>query len=270
MAEALEVHRFDSDTQVRRQAEGTWAADIRPGWTSLGGTVNGGYLMAVALGAATAELDGAEPVTATAHFIRPGVVGPAQIDVETVKRGRLKSTVTARLDQDGGERLRLLATFAESGAITGPVGFSVAPPAIPAPDECLPPPPMIRAAADIAERFDYRITPQTRWIRGTLGDTARLDAWIRFADGREPDAAALPLLVDAFPPAVLEVVEAAGTPTLELTVHVRQRPAPGWIQARLTTRVLAGGLLEEDVELWDSGGALVAMSRQLALFQPLG
>jgi acyl-CoA thioesterase len=270
MAEALEVHRFDSDAQVRRQADGDWAADVRPGWNSLGGSVNGGYLMALAVGAAAGELGDAEPVTATAHFIRPGTVGPAQIAVETVKRGRVKSTVAARLTQDGGERLRLLATLADPGAISGPVGFSVTPPAIPAPDECLPPPPMIRAAAEIAERFDYRITPETRWIRGTLGDTARLDGWIRFADGREPDIAALPLLVDAFPPAVLEVVQMAATPTLELTVHVRQRPAPGWIQARLTTRALVNGLLEEDVELWDATGALVAMSRQLALFQPLG
>ena len=55
------------------------------------------------------------------------------------------------------------------------------------------------------------------------------------------------------------------TPTLELTVHVRARPAPGWLRGVFTTRFISGGLLEEDGELWDSAGRMVAQSRQLAL-----
>jgi hypothetical protein len=45
---------------------------------------------------------------------------------------------------------------------------------------------------------------------------------------------------------------------------VRALPAPGWLRIGLTTRNLAGGFLEEDAEVWDSGGRLVAQSRQLA------
>lgn len=53
--------------------------------------------------------------------------------------------------------------------------------------------------------------------------------------------------------------------TLELTVHLRDHPAPGWLACRNATRHVIDGLYEEDVEIWDSRGALVAQSRQLAI-----
>ena len=56
-----------------------------------------------------------------------------------------------------------------------------------------------------------------------------------------------------------------GSSTVELTVHVRARPAPGWLACRVATRYVTSGYHEEDFEIWDSGGTLVAQSRQLAL-----
>jgi hypothetical protein len=53
------------------------------------------------------------------------------------------------------------------------------------------------------------------------------------------------------------------TPTLELTVHLRAVPAHGWLRVCHCTRNVAGGLLEEDAEVWDSADRLVAQSRQL-------
>jgi acyl-CoA thioesterase len=54
-------------------------------------------------------------------------------------------------------------------------------------------------------------------------------------------------------------------PTIELTVHVRRRPAPGWMLGQFRTLDLIDGRLIEDGVLWDSAGNLVAQSRQLAL-----
>jgi hypothetical protein len=59
-----------------------------------------------------------------------------------------------------------------------------------------------------------------------------------------------------------------GSATVELTVHVRGRPAPGWLACRVTTRFVIDGSHEEDFEIWDSAGRLVAQSRQLALLPP--
>jgi hypothetical protein len=88
--------------------------------------------------------------------------------------------------------------------------------------------------------------------------------WIRFVDGREADCRSTAIFADSFPPTVFNVGPAAWVPTLELTVHIRGRPAPGWLQCRFQTRYLINGYLEEDGEVWDSRGQLVAQSRQLA------
>jgi hypothetical protein len=53
-------------------------------------------------------------------------------------------------------------------------------------------------------------------------------------------------------------------PTIELTTYVRAQPAPGWLACRMAARLLADGWLDEDAELWDSEGHLVAQARQLA------
>jgi hypothetical protein len=86
---------------------------------------------------------------------------------------------------------------------------------------------------------------------------------MRFRDGRPADLLALPLIVDAAPPAALEL--GIASTTVELTVHLRARPAPGWLACRTWTSYVGGGYHEEDFEVWDSAGTLVAQARQLAL-----
>jgi hypothetical protein len=74
------------------------------------------------------------------------------------------------------------------------------------------------------------------------------------------------LAVDAFPPAVFHLELPAGwVPTLEMTVHVRDLPAPGPLTGLFRTRYVTNGLFEEDGQLWDSDGRLVALSRQMGL-----
>jgi len=82
----------------------------------------------------------------------------------------------------------------------------------------------------------------------------------------DSDPIALAAMVDAAAPAVLELGE-TGSATIELTVHVRKRPAPGWLACRAVTRHLIDGFHEEDFEIWDSAGTLVAQSRQMALLR---
>jgi hypothetical protein len=80
----------------------------------------------------------------------------------------------------------------------------------------------------IVDRLDIQLHPEQA-EPGQAGQ-ARVGGWIRFRDGREPDPLACLLFVDAFPPPVFGLFGAVGwVPTVELTVHVRCRPAPGWI-----------------------------------------
>ncbi len=54
-------------------------------------------------------------------------------------------------------------------------------------------------------------------------------------------------------------------PTIDLTVHIRAVPAPGMLRCHFRSRAVQDGMFEEDGEIWDSAGVLVAQSRQLAL-----
>lgn len=85
------------------------------------------------------------------------------------------------------------------------------------------------------------------------------------------DTLALLMAIDAFPPTAFNAaLPVAWTPTVELTAHMRARPAPGWLRCEFTTRFVTGGFLEEDGTIWDDSGQLVAQSRQLALVPRVG
>lgn len=74
------------------------------------------------------------------------------------------------------------------------------------------------------------------------------------------------MAADAFPPPVVNSdLPVAWTPTVELTAQLRARPAGGPLRCTFRTRFVQGSYLEEDGELWDGDGTLVALSRQLAL-----
>jgi acyl-CoA thioesterase len=262
-------YAFDEDTTLEPISDLRFGAGISHRWDTVG-PPNGGFLLALAARALARGVAFPDPVTLTGHFLRPSRHTPVELHVEPVRRGTTHATATSRLLQDGKEILRTLATFADLAAASGPTESGGRPPALPPPDECLPVKELQlqvwedlpRRLPEIYRSIDLRLGPTEH---REPGEIARLEGWMRFSDGREPDVAALPLLADAFPPAVLDIARAAWVPTVELTVHVRARPAPGWIAASFRTKFLCDGYFEEDGELWDSTGRLVALSRQLAV-----
>lgn len=265
-------YEFDDDTAATPLGDGRFRSEISPRW-NIGDNPNGGYLLGCV---ARAMLDVAgghgkpDPLTLTAHYLRPTSVGEAAIDVDVVRTGRRHVHLEARLVQDS-ERVRVLGAFGDlTEATTTPVLGRGAPPVLPPPDECIgraEPPGTDAATAPPAmmRRFESRFAPDTPWMHGIRSEETVITGWIRFADGRPPDTASLPLFVDAFPPAVFSLGPAGWVPTIELTVHVRARPVPGWLRCRFETRFVAGSYLEEDGEVWDGSGRLVAQSRQLAM-----
>jgi acyl-CoA thioesterase len=254
---------FDDDTSVAKLEDGRYEANLSGRWNALGGVPNGGYLLAVVLNALKAEMPLPDPVVASATYLRPGETGPAEIATEIARAGRRVATGEARLRQQGREIVRVVATFADLGAADGRTVVRSQPPALPEPDrtEALEVP---LPGVTIVDRFEYRSAAPPGWANGAPTGNSDLAFWMRFRDGREPDPIALAAMVDAAAPAVLELGE-PGSATIELTVHVRARPAPGWLACRALTRHVIGGFHEEDFEIWDSTGALVAQSRQFAV-----
>jgi acyl-CoA thioesterase len=262
-----EHSQFDEDTAVQR-VEGGWEGSIHPRW-NVGNNPNGGYLLAVAVRAVASDAGRFDPVSVTAHYLSPPAEGRIEILTQVVKPGRSFVTVMAELIQGGRERVRVLGAFGDLAARQGPTRVSARPPDIPQPDDCVSLLDLTlqsgRPVPEVMNRFDLRLPPDSPWGRPGEGDPFEITGWIRFKDGTEPSVQSAVLFADAFPPTLLGAVDAGWVPTLELTVHVRGRPAAGWLLGTFQTRVLVSGLMEEDGELWDSEGRPVALSRQLAI-----
>ncbi|MFF3730663.1 thioesterase family protein [Streptomyces sp. NPDC002476] len=263
---------FDRDTAVVRREEGVYDAELSAGWTIIH-AVNGGYLLAM-LGRALGDaLPHPDPFSISAHYLTASVPGPAVIRTQTARTGRTLSTGQASLfqyAQDGTEteRIRVIATYGDLDTLSEEVRTSAKPPAIPPVAHCLGPengPAPIPGSSAIADRIDIKLDPATvGWAVGAPSGKGEMRGWFGLADGRDPDPLSLLLTVDALPPTAFELGLKGWTPTVELTTHIRCRPAPGPLRVSITTRNLAGGFLEEDADVWDSADRLVAQSRQLA------
>lgn len=260
------MSEVERETAIEPIADGRWSTRLSRSW-HIGDASNGGYALLPVV-RALRELSGhPDPMSVTTHFLRPGLGDTAgEITAELVRSGRRTGTTRGRLVQDGATRLEVLAAFSDLST-----GSDVAPelalprPELPPPEECVDRAELAQGVElPILSRVDVRLRPDQTISGGS--DRAVIEGWIRFRDGAEPTSLTLPFFADAFPPSLFPLVGNIGwVPTIELTVHVRRRPASGWIQARLECDDLQGGRMIESGALWDSTGALVARSRQIGL-----
>ncbi|HEX6249060.1 MAG TPA: thioesterase family protein [Nocardioidaceae bacterium] len=273
-AAVLDDSEFDSAIALRQSAEGVYDGHLDGAW-SVGAAINGGMLLAAtgnALRRTFADEGHPDPFTITAYYLSAAEHGPARFSTEVLRRGRSMSTGSVSLTQDvdgsAVERVRVLATCGDLTTLPDEVMTTAVEPDLPDVERCVGSdlaPADFKAQAPLLDRVDLRLDPDTvGWALGEPSGRGVIRGWLRLADGREPDALSLLLALDALPPVTFDLGLSGWTPTLELTAHVRAVPAPGWLKIVHATRNFAGGLLEEDAEVWDSTGRLVAQSRQLA------
>jgi acyl-CoA thioesterase len=263
--------RFDTDTAVTPLGGGTYAARLDRGWWIARGP-NGGYIAAIVLQALTAEVGNPERQarSLTVHYLAPPAEGDVTIDVTLERAGRTASFASARLRQ--GDRLIALGLGAFLVDREAPSFTDATPPEVPPPELC----PDLAALLSPVE-IEMRDRYESRWAIGTPpGDGQAREAiaggWIRLAESRPLDAPLLAAYADAWmPPVFLRLPEPNAVPTVDLTVHFRSPlPSPDvddddYVLTVFRTRVLAGGFLEEDGEIWSRNGVLLAQSRQLAV-----
>lgn len=259
---------LDSDTTLSAVGDGRFETEIVDGW-DIRGNANGGYLLALIARAMLADCARRDPVTISAHYLSPGRPGPALVQSQVVRSGRRFATVSATLESDGRPVIQALGSFGDLAPISEPVHIDSAPPELPAPETCgryaeVRPDGQANA---FMQRVDLRLHPDDAgFARGEPSGEAKIRGWFRLPDGEPLSSLSLLLAVDSFPPAFFNVKPPQGwIPTIELTAHLRGRPAPGWLRCAFSTRFVTGGFFEEDSEIWDSSGRLVAQSRQLAL-----
>ena len=267
------MHPFDRDLALGELDEGRFGVTIAPGW-DIRGVPHGGYLLALVGAAACRVAAQADPVSISANYLKPPSFGPAEIWVEVIRAGRRQSTVSVRLVQDDLERVHAVVTvgdLSDEPATTWTP--DTAAPSIPGPDDGLDmstfAPAEDEAPIGLHRLLALRLHPHTGWIKDQPTGTPQLDGWLRLLGDREPDPLVLLMFSDGFPPSIFEATgrDVGHVPTVQLTTHLFARPQPGWIQGQFRTRVAGGGFVDEDGELWDEAGNLVATTRQLALLR---
>jgi acyl-CoA thioesterase len=262
---------LDRATALQRDTPGRFHATIDPLWFVQTGP-NGGYVAALLTRAMVAAVDdpGRPARSLTVHYLQPAVAGAATLEVDVLRAGRSMSFLAVRLLQDG----RLVATgSAAFGTGRSDLVFQDVhpPPDLPRADDLEPPPTPPFLSPPIADRIDYRPTQPAELFSG---GAAEFWCWLRLRDRAPVDAAALALYVDAMIPTLfIRATTPVLVPTIDLTVHFRASPRPGydgWCLGHVRTRTVVEGFAEEDCDIYDDAGVLLAQSRQLGLVVPLG
>lgn len=256
----------------------TYDIHLPRSWTVHGGPVNGGVTLAAAANALSVRLGEThghpDPLCVSAFYLTAAEAGPGQVVTEVIRASRSLSTGQARvvqIDERGAEveRLRATATFVDLTTTHAEVLTVARPPYLPPREECFSPESMggdsPLVVSEVMSRYDMLIDPTTAgWFGGQPSGLGQIRTWFRMRDGGEPTPLMLLQVVDALPPVAYDLGLTGWVPTLELTVHVRAKPAPGWLRLNMASVNLAGGFVEEDAEIWDSSDRLVAQARQLA------
>lgn len=272
--------QFDRGIAVTATGGGVYDAEISDDWRIARG-VNGGLLLALVANAISAELGvhgHPDPIAMSAAYLGVPHTGPAQIAVTVMRTGGTYSVVRADLlqqeeGQDPTTRVAVQAVFGDLDALPPQVATSAKRPAFSDYERCLSSSmaPGSMGTSPFLQRVDLRIDPLTvSWALGAPSGVGAIQGWFSMVEPRDPDPLMVLLVVDALPPVTFDLGMPGWAPTLELTVHVRAKPAPGPLRVRHVTRNVAHGMFEEDCEVWDGADRLVAQSRQLALLPRKG
>jgi acyl-CoA thioesterase len=263
-------HSFDLATAVAG-GPGHWTAEVDPGWT-VAGRPNGGYVLALATRAALEAAGQPHPLAVSAHFLSPADLGPAELEVARLRVGRSLATTRVTLIQEGAARMAALVTAGRLDPGAGP-GWQRdgGPPPLAPLEECLPARPELPGGVPVPllNHLDLRIDPATTgWFAGRPAGSLDMRGWVRFSDGRPADPLALLQVADALPPSSFDLGLPGWAPTVAFSVYLRALPAPGWLACVARGQLWQGGWFDEEVEVWDSAGRLVAQSRQFAGARP--
>lgn len=242
-----------------------WRGRLSDRW-SIGQVPNGGYSAAIALRGLLAHTGRDNALSLTTHYYSPTIADEDfTLRTEIRRTGRSTTHADATLSQRDKVRVRCVGVFGK--VPDGPVLLPAEPTPAPGPEWSPERDPLAQGLnMTLLESLDVRLHPDTPLP--VEHGRPRTEGWVRFRDGRPNDPLALCLFADAFPPAILSAVPDTGwVPTLELTVHIRARAAPGWVRGEVTTGNVHDGFVVEDVRLWDSSGVLVVEGRQLALLR---
>jgi acyl-CoA thioesterase len=251
---------FEQATAVAQVSEHGWRGEIVPGWR-IGEVPNGGYLLAIAGRVLSEALAQPDPLSLHILFTAPTGLGPIDCEVQPLREGGSTSFAALSMQQGGELKAYVTGCYSDLARLEGESWSSVERPEIPPPEAV---PPLGTHGIELRESVNqHYLRGQETFLQREPDGSGVFQGWLSLADGSDAGVLGLLLFADAMAPPVFTVFgPLQWVPTLELSVQLRARPKPGPVQVRFQSRYLSDGVVEEDGELWDSDGRLVALSRQ--------
>ena len=260
------MHQFDQDILFKPGEPFSFSGHITDNW-SINGIPDGGYLMAILTKAMMHHSEMKSTPIITANFLTRCEPGEAKVAVEEMAASRQFKRFQGSLWQKGTEKIRAFGTFSSEDSECFVERSETPCPEMAELEKSVPLPEIPNYP--LFSRMDIRLDPVcTGWWHGKLSDTSESKGWIKFRNSRQFDILSILLIADSFPPAVLSSQGmVAWVPTIELSVNIRKIPTTDWLKCSFRTRFITCGLLEEDGEIWDEKGELIAISRQIAQYR---
>ncbi len=224
--------------------------------------------MAIIANALLEKSEYGKVVSVSANYPGRSIPGAAEIQTGAIAGSRQFDHLQARLLQGGREKILASGIIAANLSRGDSRRYEKSPVKVPPVSGCIPVPALPNYT--IFEHVEVFLDPACcGWMQnGNLAERSEMNGWIQFKQQRPMDATAVLLMADAFPPSILASQGmVAWVPTLQMSVTVRNLPASQRLRCRFYTNYITAGILEEDGEIWDEAGALIATSRQIAQFR---
>ena len=238
----------------------------------VGNTPHGGYLMAVMHKALTSILPHSTAISSSVQYLDRIDAKTFELEVETFRTSRGSSSGIVKLKQDDKICTTFTGTCSDFQFMKGY-------------DDLQKPLPNIFNESDkkdyikmnydkiskgftpaFIQQLECLIHPDHAWWNRDSNDKnneARCSAFLEMQGGI-PDQFCLSFYSDILPPVVSNKYGPLGwIPTITLTTHIRQLPSTSELYADFRATDINKGYFEQDCNIWDLNGNLVASSRQL-------
>ena len=240
----------------------------------VGNTPHGGYLMAVMHNALTSILPHSTAISSSVQYLDRIDAAPFELNVEIFKISRGSSSGIVKLKQNEKICTTFTATCSDFEHMKGY-------------DDLQKPLPDIYKKSDkkdyvkmnydkiskgftpaFIQQLECLIHPDHAWWNrdpnvDMKSNEARCSAFLEM-EGGIPDQFCLSFYSDILPPVVSNKYGPLGwIPTITLTTHIRQMPTTSKVYADFKASDINKGYFEQDCNIWDLNGNLVASSRQL-------
>lgn len=258
-------HVFDRDIKFKQIEAARFEVEISDQW-SINKIPNGGYLMAILANSVISSSSKPNLSILTANFIKRCKPGKAEIWLDPIGSSNSFDRFQIALRQEGSENIRALATLV-SNNINAEKAHEKEAPTVLDREQCIQVPEM--PGYTFFTPMEILLEPESAgWMQGRLSEKSEIKGWLKFREPRSFDQQAVIMASDSFPPPVLaKHGMVAWVPTIELSVNIRKLPQTEWLKCIFRSRFIDNGIVDEDGEIWDENGELIAISRQISQFR---